>query len=171
MKTNLELKAKYPNIRRAESIAQSLSETEPESLQQTDTYYRVPRGRLKLREIKSRDDSHAELIWYDRDEKGEDRISHYERVPIDGEKGFINILARSLEPDVKVEKQRTVYIWNDCRIHIDLVENLGPYVEFEVMENNRNDARQRLDFLIEQFGITDLDTINCSYADLARHVS
>jgi len=165
MHRNLELKAKYPNIKRAESIARDIAGTAGEILNQTDTYFRVPRGRLKLREIHG---VTTELIWYDRDEEGEERISHYERVTLDNAKGFASILTQSLEMDVKVEKQRTVYLWNDCRIHIDLVDRLGPFVEFEVMDNRQNDERGRLNHLIEKFGITELDIINCSYADLAR---
>lgn len=168
MKTNLELKAKFPNIKRAVEIAKSLSETEGEVLEQTDTYYNVPEGRLKLREIKNGGNIQSELIWYDRDEEGEERISHYERVPLDDAEGFTAILTHSLGADVKVQKQRTVYIWNNCRIHIDLVEQLGPYVEFEVTETQKDNARERLNHLIETFGITELDIINCSYADLAR---
>lgn len=168
MPQNLELKAKYPNIKRAEAIARTISETEPEVLEQTDTYYIVPRGRLKLREIRGKE---TELIWYDRKEDGADRLSTFERIPIGSSPGFISILNQTLGVDVKVEKQRTVYIWNDCRIHIDLVDQLGPFVEFEVLKSQQNDERTRLDFLIEKFGITDLDTINCSYADLIRTIA
>jgi len=168
MPINLELKAKYPNIKRAETIAVELSETEPEVLQQIDTYYNVPHGRLKLRKIKTVAGDIAELIWYDRDEEGSDRISRYERVPVDTSSGFLSILTEALSTDVTVEKQRTVYMWNDCRIHIDLVEHLGPFVEFEILTEQRSDEKERLQFLKDTFAITDLDTINCSYSDLLR---
>ncbi len=168
MPVNLELKAKYPNIKRAEAIAVELSETEQEVLQQVDTYYSVPHGRLKLREIKSIKGDTAELIWYERDEEGGDRMSRYERVSVDTSSGFLSILTEALSPDVTVEKQRTVYMWNDCRIHIDLVEQLGPFVEFEILTEQRSDEKERLQFLKEKFGITELDIINCSYSDLLR---
>jgi predicted adenylyl cyclase CyaB len=167
MPVNLELKAKYPNIKRAERIAHEITESDAEILDQTDTYFRIPHGRLKLREIH---DVTSELIWYDRKEDGGDRISHYERVTVDDSEGFTTILTRSLDVDVRVTKQRTVYRWNNCRVHIDLVEQLGPFVEFEVMESPQNDERERLQFLIEKFGITDLDIINCSYSDLLRNI-
>lgn len=168
MPTNLELKAKYPNIKRAESIARELSETEPEILEQIDTYYNVPHGRLKLRQIHSNDGISMELIWYDRNEAGGERISNYERVELNGESGFYKILEQALEIDVKVEKQRTVYIWNGCRIHIDIVEQLGHFLEFEVLTSHPSPPNERLQHLTEKFGITDLDIINCSYADLLR---
>ncbi len=168
MPTNLELKAKYPNIKRAETIARELSETEPEILEQIDTYYNVPHGRLKLRQIHSNDGVAMELIWYERIETGGDRISNYELVELSRESGFYKILEQALEIDVKVEKQRTVYIWNGCRIHIDLVEQLGPFLEFEVSTHHHDGPSERLQHLIEKFGITDLDVINCSYADLLR---
>jgi adenylate cyclase class IV len=168
MPVNLELKAKYPNINRAEKIAVELSETEPEVLHQIDTYYLVPHGRLKLREIQSAAVDWAELIWYDRDEEGGDRISRYERISVDTSSGFLTILTEALSPDVIVKKQRTVYIWNSCRIHIDMVEQLGSFVEFEILTEKRSDENERLQFLKDKFGITDLDIINCSYSDLLR---
>lgn len=171
MPANLELKAKYPNIKRAESIAREISEREGETLEQTDTYFNVPHGRLKFREIRSKNGIHSELIWYDREESVHERISHFDRAPLNGSEGFIAILRQALETDVTVEKRRTVYIWNDSRIHIDLVEHLGPFVEFEVLTLYRNDHKNRMQYLTDKFGVTDLEIINCSYADLLRTIS
>ena len=52
-------------------------------LRQTDTYFQVPSGRLKLRETAGHQ---AELIFHHRDEEGSNRASDYE-------------IAHSAEPD------------------------------------------------------------------------
>jgi adenylate cyclase, class 2 len=171
MPVNLELKAKYPNIKRAESIARELAREDPEIAEQIDTYFKIAHGRLKHREIHAENGTQqSELIWYERDEDGRERYSRYERTNIDPSSGMYRILENALEIDVRVTKRRTVYLWNDCRIHIDIVDRLGPFVEFEVLESGGADERERLGSLIDAFGITDLDTINCSYADLARTI-
>lgn len=165
MPVNLELKAKYPNIKRAEAIACEFTQLQGETIGQVDTYFLVPHGRLKLREIEGQG---SELIWYDRDESEMERISHYERCPVHDTAVLRTLLERAFGVDVTVRKKRTVYVWNNCRIHIDMVDTLGPFVEFEVLNGTDDDAQERMKFLVREFGITELDIVNCSYADLVR---
>ncbi len=62
--TNIELKAKYNDIEFALNVTQSLGATFHWQDEQIDTYYKVPMGRLKLRQC-GRDS--AELIAYKRE--------------------------------------------------------------------------------------------------------
>jgi adenylate cyclase, class 2 len=165
MPKNLELKAKFPNIKRAESIARRISGSDGTTIHQTDTYFKVSAGRLKLRVIKGQQ---SELIWYDRDETSGEMLSSYERVKIPADGALPGILQSALSVDVTIEKDRTVYLWNNCRIHIDMVENLGPYLEFEVILEGDDAGEERMQYLREQFGITELDIVDCSYSDLMR---
>ena len=50
MATNLELKAPLASIKGAREQAAALGGVSKGTLLQRDTYFRVPRGRLKLRE-------------------------------------------------------------------------------------------------------------------------
>jgi adenylate cyclase, class 2 len=165
MPKNVELKAKFPNIKRAESIARRISGSEGTTVHQTDTYFKVSAGRLKLRVFEGQQ---SELIWYDRDETSGEMLSSYERVKIPSDGALPGILQNALSVDVTIEKDRTIYLWNNCRIHIDIVENLGPYIEFEIMLEGDDTGEERMQYLREQFGITELDIVDCSYSDLMR---
>src|SRR4051812_11145747 len=71
---NIELKARCQELHQARKVFLEMGAREAGVLIQTDTYFRVPNGRLKLREIES---DHAELIWYDRPNYAESRTSTY----------------------------------------------------------------------------------------------
>src|SRR5947209_18433457 len=76
---NLERKARCPDPSAARAALREL-ETQPEGVQmQIDTYFMARSGRLKLREIEGRG---AELIWYDRPDREEARLSAYHLVPV-----------------------------------------------------------------------------------------
>ncbi|MGE3805010.1 MAG: adenylate cyclase, partial [Gemmataceae bacterium] len=59
---NLEVKARCGDLARARQVVQELCGP-PRVEHQVDTYFQVPRGRLKLREI---DGQEAALIAYER---------------------------------------------------------------------------------------------------------
>ena len=63
VRQNLEIKAKLPDRANTLQAALRLGAEFNATLIQTDTYFRVPHGRLKLREIEG---EHSELIFYDR---------------------------------------------------------------------------------------------------------
>ncbi len=95
---------------------------------QKDTYFKVSRGRLKLRE----GNIENALIYYDRDDQ-----SHPKKSEI--------ILLRTVSPELKailfkaltvlviVEKQREIYFMDNAKFHLDHVPGLGYFVEIEVM--------------------------------------
>ncbi|MGI9456866.1 MAG: CYTH domain-containing protein, partial [Aeoliella sp.] len=78
MANNIEIKARL-SAEQTERIGQEAlarSSVAPEVLYQTDTFYKVPSGRLKLREFK---DGTAELIAYDRPDQTGPKLSSYVR--------------------------------------------------------------------------------------------
>jgi adenylate cyclase class 2 len=120
MARNIELKARDPDPARSLEIALGLGAEDRGWLQQLDTYFRVPRGRLKLRE---QDDS-AELIYYERSDEAIERESHYYLVQIEDSDGLKGALAAALGVVVAVEKSRRRLLWRDIRIHLDEVPGL-----------------------------------------------
>jgi predicted adenylyl cyclase CyaB len=164
MAFNLELKARCTDQASAGEIAGRLTEAEPEEITQTDLYYEVAYGRLKVRMF---GDDTAELIWYDRSENCTHRISRYEKRTVKDIASVLNIFDTHLQRIVSVRKSRSLYIWNDCRIHIDSVEGLGEFIEFEVILLDPADTGEnRMAKLREAFGIKDDDIIGGSYGDL-----
>jgi predicted adenylyl cyclase CyaB len=133
---------------------------------QTDTYFRVPHGRLKLREIEGQQ---AELIWYDRPDHGAARTSTYRRVPVPDPAGLKAALAAALGVRGEVRKRREITLWHNVRIHLDDVAGLGTFVEFEAVLSPADDeatAHVRLEELSWGLGIRPGDHLAASYADL-----
>ena len=141
-------------------------------LGQIDTYFHVPHGRLKLREIDAAGERCAELVQYHRPDDTGARTSTYRRIPVAPDQaGFLkSALCEALGELVTVRKQRTVAIWRSTRIHLDEVDGLGRYVELETVLGNEpgSDAIGRAEFdeVVDWLGLASLEAIPGSYSDL-----
>jgi homotetrameric cytidine deaminase len=162
---NIELKARAPDLKRAGARCLALGATDGGVLQQTDTYFTARRGRLKLR---SQPHNGSELIAYERPDSAEASESTYVRVPAPDTIG--EALAAALGPAaVVVSKRRQVLFWEGVRIHLDEVEGLGSFVEFEAVLPDAGDlqtARAKVARLRSELGIEDGALVSAGYADL-----
>ena len=147
-----------------------------EILDQTDTYFAVSQGRLKLRETtRESHDPVTELIAYRRPDDSGPRWSDYDRLPLSFEAGtrLKGMLSQTLGVTTVVAKRRLVAIRGRSRIHLDRVRGLGSFLEIEtVAQSDDADGIDReLAATVEWLGI-DLATaepIPGSYADLGRN--
>ena len=163
---NLEFKARLASLEAAQKRARELTTRDPFLQFQVDTYFHCPQGRLKLREINQ---SFAQLIWYQRSDEAAARESHYHLVEISDNEGIFQLLEASLGVRSRVEKQRTVYWYENVRIHLDDVGSLGTFIEFEAVvttEAERAAADGQLAFLSEAFQINANDFLAMSYGDM-----
>ena len=133
---------------------------------QTDTYFRTPNGRLKLREGNIENC----LIHYDRENRPgpkESRVTLYETQP---DSPLKEILSKSLGVLVVVEKQREIYFIDNVKFHIDTVERLGSFVEIEAIDKTgalgKDELQKQCEGYIELFQIQSDDLIHCSYSDM-----
>lgn len=163
MPTNLELKAHLPSKTAAEIQAREAGAEERGVLLQTDTYFRVPNGRLKLREISG---VGAELIQYDRAEDSSERWSRYSAIPVSNSDALKQALADSLGVLVVVRKNRKLFVYRGARIHLDEVEGLGCFVEFEVPSPGEEDPLDLMATLRATFSVRDEQVERGSYSDL-----
>ena len=167
MPTNLELKARTDNQSIA-AVLQRLKARDLGLVKQTDTYFVFRPGRLKLREMNS---SRSELIWYQRPNSHHRRYSNFKRIPVKDPQSLKNILASSIGVKAVVKKKRRVYLFKNARIHIDAVENLGTFIEFEVMvTKGRVQAQDLLSFLRRAFNIKSRSILVTSYCDLINRL-
>lgn len=162
---NIEMKARLAHYAHAEHICGTLAGARYSGdIQQVDTYYRVPEGRLKLREKSPGD---AELIFYRRPDAMEARACDYEVVRAPG--GLKSTLADALGVLAVVRKVRRLWLWHNVRIHLDRVEGLGDFVEFEAVLDDEHadaDGHARLATLWFVFGLSQRDVVPVSYLDL-----
>src|SRR3990170_938373 len=161
---NLEFKARLADPGAMLAQARRLGADLWGDLRQTDTYFAVARGRLKLRETVG---FQAELIYYERDEVGETRPSDYTVVAFKDAGDLREALSRALGVVVVVRKRRTLLLLDTTRIHLDNVEGLGSFIEIEVpVKDDEAAAQARLDALLRALGFAWSDCIRASYLDL-----
>lgn len=164
---NIELKATYPDLNHGRQQAEALGATFSDTLHQVDTYFHARFGRLKLREFGG--GKPAELIAYERTDEPRARKSDYEICRIDDAESLRRSLSRALGIKVIVTKQRELWLWENVRIHLDAVENLGSFIEFEAVledETQVRDGHRQLADLAHHFGISAADVQQTSYAEL-----
>ena len=138
---NIELKARCGDLTLAAERATALGARQVGVLEQTDTYFHAARGRLKLRESAGRA---AELIAYERADSASVRDSVYYIATITDVPGTMRVLESALGVRAVVRKSRILLTWHNVRIHLDTVEGLGTFVEFEaVMGVGENDVDSR----------------------------
>ncbi|MEZ4426258.1 MAG: CYTH domain-containing protein [Nannocystaceae bacterium] len=163
---NIELKARHPSLARARAAALELGATWRWSLTQRDTFFHCRDGRLKLRESSSGD---AELIWYRRADAASARASDYRLVPVADAPALAEALAAALGVRGQVCKRRELLCWRGVRIHLDEVEGLGAFVEFEAVlgpELDEDAGRRRLAALSAALELADEDRVAVAYVDL-----
>jgi adenylate cyclase class 2 len=135
MARNIELKARDPDPAHSFQASLDLGAEDHGWLQQLDTYFRVPHGRLKLRE----QDERAELIYYERSDQAIERESNYRIVPVHDPESLKDSLGAALGILVAVEKSRRLLIWRNVRIHLDEVPGLGSFIELEAVAEPDSD--------------------------------
>jgi predicted adenylyl cyclase CyaB len=162
MPVNLELKARIASLEAAEARARAAGLQFYDILPQIDTYFRVANGRLKIREQNS---GSSELIYYERTENTSERLSTYFNEPVADPARLLQLLSRALGVLAVVTKERRLYFYRGARVHLDTVQGLGSFVEFEVPAGVQG-TEEIMKELRQLFGIDEADVIKNSYSDL-----
>ena|SRR5215472_14023191 len=166
MGRNVELKARVHDLEALGARVISLGATGPEMLVQIDTFFIAPSGRLKLREF---EDQTGELIHYRRPDTTGPKLSEYFRTAVPSCAALREILAQSLGVQATVRKRRAVFILGSTRIHLDDVQSLGTFIEFEVVLRDGQSVAEGHDValgLLNALSIPNADLIATAYVDL-----
>jgi adenylate cyclase class IV len=135
---------------------------------QVDTYFRVPVGRLKLREGAIEN----ALIHYRREDRSGPKHSQVSLYPSTPDSTLKGILGDALGVDVVVDKQREIYFLDNVKVHLDTVSGLGTFVEIEAIDGDGTrpleTLRAQCEELLRAFGIAEEDLLAVSYSDLLR---
>ena len=165
---NLELKGRDRDPARSRWVCEQIGAADEGALSQLDTYFEVPRGRLKLRE---QSPGGAQLIAYERADDRGNTESRYHLVAIPDPAALKAALAATLGIRVEVRKERRLYLYEGVRIHLDAVEGLGSFIEFEGVATADTEVDGFTPLLIDlrrRFGIEDDDLLAVSYSDLVE---
>ncbi len=169
---NLELKVQCGETSFGEVSNRASALGARQSLWQRDTYFSVPQGRLKLREIREgRETPSVELIGYSRPDLEGSRWSTYHRsvIAVSEVDALREALATTVGVRIVVEKRRDVVLVKQTRIHLDTVPGLGCFVELETVVGGaltEEHAAIEQSEIIAALGIGDLAPIGGSYSDL-----
>jgi len=164
MMQNVEFKAELRDIALARTGCRALGASFEGELRQTDTYFRAADARFKRRETEGRE---TEYVLYRRPDRTRAKISRYELYS--EEEGSERFGAAERAVLGVVRKVREVYLLENVRIHLDRVEGLGNFVEFEAVVSRACNVRRahlRIDRLRRRLHGVMGEAISCGYIDL-----
>jgi predicted adenylyl cyclase CyaB len=165
----IEIKAHCPNPQTIRDILRSRNAAFRGTDRQTDTYFKVAHGRLKLREGQIENS----LVYYERENQAGPKQSEVILLPSTPGSALKEILIRSLEVLVVVEKQREIYFIDNVKFHIDTVKGLGSFVEIEAIDADgtlgKDKLRAQCQSFLELLRIVEDDLVAISYSDLILH--
>ena len=163
---NFEFKARTNNL---DSLEKKLLELNPKYIgedQQTDTYFNVTKGRLKLRE----GNIENALIYYERQDVSgakQSDILLYQHRP---DTSLKDILIKLHGIKVVVKKVRKIYFIGNVKFHFDTIDELGKFVEVEAIDSNGNigieNLKKQCQKYADLFEIKSEDYISLSYSDM-----
>ncbi len=163
---NFEFKAIASDL---DKLEKKLMELNPKFIgedDQTDTYFEINKGRLKLREGKIEN----ALIYYERENTQGARQSEILLYKHEPDKTLKEILTRLHGIKTVVNKKRKIYFIDNVKFHFDTVRGLGTFVEVEAIDNTGETGIEKLkkqcDFYFSFFKLNEADYAESSYSDL-----
>jgi predicted adenylyl cyclase CyaB len=161
---NFEFKARLRDEKPIRAVLRKLEARFVGNDHQVDTYFRVPDGKLKIREGRIEN----ALIFYRRSSARRARPSRIQVVQLPPRNSIKAILSAALGVLTVVNKRREIYFVDNVKIHLDRVRGLGKFVEVEATSHTgdlRSLGSQARKFQ-RLFGIDASDLIAESYSDL-----
>jgi predicted adenylyl cyclase CyaB len=166
MSRNIEIKARIESVEACVAKIAAVADEGPTDIAQDDTFFRCDTGRLKLRAFS---DATGELIYYRRANQYGPKESFYVRSPTSSPDSLRECLSLAYGQVGRVRKHRKLYLAGRTRIHLDAVEQLGHFLELEVVlaDDERAEVGVReARVLMEKLGIEARHLIDDAYVDL-----
>jgi len=132
---------------------------------QVDVFFNVSRGRLKLRRVEEEEE--AKLIYYERENILGPKKSNVIILSIHEPELAMMLFENILGKKIVIDKKREIYIYKGTQIHLDIVKNLGKFIEFERKIKDFTKDQKILEDLAIKLGIKDKDRLKGSYSDIA----
>jgi predicted adenylyl cyclase CyaB len=166
MSRNVEIKARIESIEALVAKAAAIAKEGPFEIEQDDTFFACHAGRLKLRAFSR---TSGELIFYRRSNQCGPKESFYVRSPTSEPDSLREALTLAYGQVGRVRKHRILFLVGGTRIHLDRVENLGHFLELEVVlaegEALEVGVREATE-LVSRLGIQQHQLVEEAYVDL-----
>lgn len=166
MSRNIEIKARTEGLATLIPLVEAIADEGPIDIAQDDTFFQCPNGRLKLRCFGN---GKGELIFYQRLDDQGPKESFYLITPTDQPDSLRDTLAHAFGQAGRVRKQRTLFLIGQTRVHLDLVEGLGEFMELEVVLDDTQTMEQGTaiaEGIMAQLGIRPDQLVRGAYVDL-----
>lgn len=164
---NIEIKAKCFHPEKVEAFLLAAGAQFVGLDHQKDTYFQVPRGRLKLRQ----GNIEQSLIFYNRPDQEGPKQSDFFLSKITEGPAMEALLSNALGVKVVVDKFRKIFYINNVKFHLDEVPGLGSFVEIEAgnladSAKTIEDLSNQCNYYMKAFDISEEDLIHNSYSDM-----
>lgn len=161
---NVEFKAELRDVGLARTICTALGAMPIATLEQTDTYYQMPAGRLKRRQVP---DEPTQYVFYHRADRSQPKISQF--TLYNESEAMMLYGVQHLPVWLIVKKSRELLMLGHVRIHLDRVEDLGAFIEFEAVVSPANHVgrcHEAIATLRRELRTAMGEPIACGYSDL-----
>lgn len=163
---NIEIKARCLDHKKIRELLLSHGADSRGTDHQIDTYFKVNRGRLKLREGTIENF----LIFYERENSEKPKRSDVILFKTDPTSSLKHILLHALDTLAVVDKSREIFFIDNVKFHLDTVAGLGTFVEIEAIDKDGTIGNEKLraqcnDYL-NLLQIPGDELISVSYSDL-----
>ncbi len=166
MHLNIEIKARCSNQDFIRNLLLDRQADFRGTDHQIDTYFQVPKGRLKLRQGSIENN----LIHYDRPDQAGPKASEVHLYACQDGEALKATLVAALNIKVVVDKKREIYFIENVKFHLDQVEELGTFVEIEAIDSDgsigRDKLKEQCDYYLELFKVQEEDLLQNSYSDM-----
>jgi len=166
MARNIEIKARIESVEAMAVKVAALADQGPIAIAQDDTFFVCERGRVKLRTVSP---TEGQLIFYQRANQAGPQESYFVISPTASPDSLREALSLAYGEAGRVRKHRTLYRVGRTRVHLDRVENLGDFLELEVVLSEgerREPGVEEAHNLMASLGIAVAQLLEGAYVDL-----
>jgi predicted adenylyl cyclase CyaB len=166
MDRNIEIKARIESVESLVPRVAALADQGPVEIIQDDTFFTCGPGRLKLRAFSSDD---GQLIYYQRPNQTGPKESIFVISPTPAPDSLREALSLAYGRAGRVRKRRILYLVGRTRVHLDRVEDLGDFLELEVVLAEGEQVEKGVEEahrLMAALGIGPGELIEGAYVDL-----